>query len=148
MSILSSNARIGASQPSASADEEYLIQRSLRFDTGGNAVLTRTPSSAGNRRTWTWSAWVKRNKKSDSWFWGLGHWTRANAEICLLVTKGKPKRISAGVHQIVDDRIMEHSKKPDTVRQRIIELMGDLPRIDLFARETAEGWDSWGNEVS
>ena len=92
--------------------------------------------------------WVKRNKKSDSWFWGLGHWTRANAEICLLATKGKPKRISAGVHQIVDDRIMEHSKKPDTVRQRIIELMGDLPRIELFARETAEGWDSWGNEVS
>ena len=43
---------------------------------------------------------------------------------------------------------MEHSKKPDTVRQRIIELMGDLPRIELFARETAEGWDSWGNEVS
>ena len=62
MSILSSNARIGASQPSASADEEYLIQRSLRFDTGGDAVLKRTPSSAGNRRKWTWSAWVKRNK--------------------------------------------------------------------------------------
>ena len=91
--------------------------------------------------------WVKKNKKSDSWFWGLGYWTRANSELCLLATKGKPKRVSAGVHQVVDDRIMEHSKKPDTVRQRIVELVGDLPRIELFARQTADGWDSWGNEI-
>ena len=91
--------------------------------------------------------WVKRNKKSDSWFWGLGYWTRANAELCLLATKGKPKRVSAGVHQIIDSRIQEHSKKPDVAREKIVELMGDLPRIELFARQTAEGWDSWGNEV-
>lgn len=91
--------------------------------------------------------WVKRNKVSDSWFWGLGYWTRSNSEICLLGTKGNPKRISAGVHQIVDDRIMRHSKKPDTVRQRIVELCGDLPRIELFAREKPLGWDVWGNEV-
>lgn len=91
--------------------------------------------------------WVKRNKVSDSWFWGLGYWTRSNSEICLLGTKGKPKRLSAGVHQIVDDRIMRHSKKPDTVRQRIVELCGDLPRIELFAREKPLGWDVWGNEV-
>ena len=91
--------------------------------------------------------WVKKNKKADSWFWGMGYWTRANAEICIIATKGKPKRISAGVHQIVDDRIMEHSRKPDTVRQRIVELVGDLPRIELFARQRADGWDSWGNEI-
>jgi 3D (Asp-Asp-Asp) domain-containing protein len=46
--------------------------------------------------------WVKRNRKSPSWFWGLGNWTRANAEICLLATKGKPKRASASVHSIID----------------------------------------------
>lgn len=91
--------------------------------------------------------WVKKNKVSDSWFWGLGYWTRANSEICLLATKGNPKRISKGVHQIVDDRIMRHSKKPDTVRNRIVELMGDLPRIELFAREQHDGWDVYGNEV-
>jgi len=91
--------------------------------------------------------WVKKNKKADSWFWGMGYWTRANAEICIIATKGKPKRISAGVHQIVDDRIMEHSRKPDTVRQRIVELVGDLPRIELFARQKPDGWDVWGNEV-
>ena len=92
--------------------------------------------------------WVKRNKKSNSWFWGMGRWTRANAEICLLATKGKPRRISAGVHSIIDAPIERHSKKPDIVRERIVELCGDLPRVELFARETPEGWDVFGNEVN
>ena len=91
--------------------------------------------------------WVKKNKKADSWFWGMGMWTRANAEICLLATKGKPKRINAGIHSVIDDKIMKHSQKPDTARKRIVELCGDLPRIELFAREQAEGWDIWGNEL-
>ena len=91
--------------------------------------------------------WIKRNKKSPGWFVGLGHWTRANAEICLLATKGKPKRVSKGVRQIVDTPIERHSKKPDIVRDRIVELMGDVPRIELFAREKFVGWDVFGNEV-
>ena len=91
--------------------------------------------------------WAKTNSKSMGMFTGLGYWTRGNPEMCLLATKGKPKRVSAGVHQIIDSRIQEHSKKPDVAREKIVELMGDLPRIELFARQTAEGWDSWGNEV-
>jgi len=91
--------------------------------------------------------WVKKNKKTDSWFWGLGYWTRANAELCLIATKGTIKRQSASVHQVIDTPIEKHSKKPDVVRDKIVELVGDLPRIELFARETSEGWDSWGNEV-
>ena len=91
--------------------------------------------------------WVKRNKKSPSWFWGMGYWTRSNPEICLLATKGNPKRISAKVHSVVDSPIARHSEKPAEVRDRIVELMGDLPRIELFARKTADGWDSWGNEI-
>lgn len=91
--------------------------------------------------------WVKRNKKVNSWFMGLGYWTRANAEICLLATKGKPKRISKSIRQIIDAPIEQHSKKPDETRQRIVELMGDLPRIELFARQKVDGWDSWGNEI-
>ena len=91
--------------------------------------------------------WVKKNKKTNSWFWGLGYWTRANAELCLLATKGTIKRQSASVHQVIDTPIEKHSKKPDIVRDKIVELVGDLPRIELFARETADGWDSWGNEV-
>ena len=91
--------------------------------------------------------WVKKNKKSDSWFWGLGYWTRANAELCLIATKGNPKRVSKSVHQICDAKIMEHSKKPGEIRDRIVALCGDLPRIELFARQTADGWDCWGNET-
>ena len=92
-------------------------------------------------------SWIKQNKKANSLFWGLGYWTRSNNEICLLATKGKPKRISNSVHQVVMDKIREHSKKPDCVRNRIVELCGDLPKIELFARTTQEGWSSWGNEI-
>lgn len=92
--------------------------------------------------------WVKRNKKSLSWFWGMGRWTRSNAELCLLSTKGKPKRISAGVHSVVDTHIEYHSKKPDIVRDKIVQLCDDIPRIELFARQKAEGWDSWGDEIT
>ena len=91
--------------------------------------------------------WVKRNKVADTWFFGLGSWTRANAEICLLGTRGRIPRVSNKVSQVVDTHIEEHSKKPAIVRDRIVELVGALPRIELFARQTVDGWDCWGNEV-
>lgn len=91
--------------------------------------------------------WIKQNRRSDSLFWGMGYWTRANAELCILATKGHPHRISAGVHQVIISPVEEHSKKPDQVRERIVELMGDLPRVELFARQVPPGWDVWGNEV-
>lgn len=91
--------------------------------------------------------WVKRNKIAPSWFWGMGYWTRANAELCLLGTKGKPKRVSKSVHQIIDTPIERHSQKPAIVRDKIVELMGDLPRLEMFARTKPQGWDVFGNEV-
>jgi N6-adenosine-specific RNA methylase IME4 len=91
--------------------------------------------------------WVKTNRNNGQPFMGMGRWTRANAELCLLATKGKPKRINAGVQQIVLSKIREHSQKPDEVYTRIEELMGDLPRIELFSRHKREGWDVWGNQV-
>lgn len=91
--------------------------------------------------------WLKKNRKADSWFYGLGFWTRGNAEICLLATKGHPKRQAADIHQLVISPIEEHSKKPDAVRDKIVALMGDLPRVELFARQNAPGWDAWGNQV-
>jgi len=90
--------------------------------------------------------WVKKYKNGGN-FMGMGRWTRANAEICLLATKGKPKRISASVRQIIESVPERHSKKPDVVRDKIVELCGDLPRIELFARERSEGWSSWGLEI-
>ena len=79
----------------------------------------------------------------------------SNSEPCLLATKGKPKRAGKGVHSIItsplanvlESPIGKHSAKPPEVRDRIVELCGDLPRIELFARERVLGWDSWGNEV-
>lgn len=91
--------------------------------------------------------WLKQNKSGKGWFFGLGFWTRGNAEICLLATKGKPHRNSNRVHQFLISPIRGHSQKPKEAREKIVELMGDLPRVELFARENAEGWDAWGNEV-
>lgn len=91
--------------------------------------------------------WLKQNRKALTWFYGLGFWTRSNAEVCLLATKGHPKRQSAGIHQLVISPVERHSKKPDEVREKIVELMGDVPRIELFARQQTPGWDVWGNEV-
>ena len=91
--------------------------------------------------------WVKKNRKADSWFMGLGYWTRSNSEICLLGTKGHPSRVSRSISQICDARIMAHSKKPDEIRERIVDLCGNLPGIELFAREKCEGWVSIGNEI-
>jgi len=101
--------------------------------------------------------WVKRNKifckkRNENRggiddFMGQGRWVRQNSELCLLATKGKPKRISAKVRQVVYQPIQEHSKKPNEVREKIVELVGDLPRLEMFARQSNDGWDCWGNEV-
>ena len=78
---------------------------------------------------------------------GMGWWTRNNAEVCLFATRGHSKQISRKVHQLIISPVEEHSKKPDITRDKIIELMGDLPRVELFARQAPPGWDVWGNEV-
>ena len=77
----------------------------------------------------------------------LGRWTMGGAELCLLATRGKPKRVCANVRQVLYETRTSHSKKPEEVRRRIVKLMGDIPRIELFARQKTEGWDVWGNEV-
>ena len=91
--------------------------------------------------------WAKTNSKSMGMFTGLGYWTRGNPEMCLLATKGKPKRVSKAVKQLVVSERREHSRKPDRIRHDIVELCGDVPRIELFARQKAQGWDSYGNEI-
>ena len=91
--------------------------------------------------------WIKLAPKADTIYWGMGYWTRSNAEICLLATKGQPRRQAKNVHQVIISHVEEHSKKPDEARRRIVALMGDIPRVELFARYPAPGWDVWGNEV-
>lgn len=95
--------------------------------------------------------WVKKNKRSDSLFWGMGAYTRANAEVCLLgiskETKAKQLVKSHRIHQIILEPVEEHSKKPKVTQEKIVQLLGELPRIELFARQYTDGWDCWGNEV-
>ena len=91
--------------------------------------------------------WLKQNRKAPTWFYGMGYWTRSNAEICLFATRGKPKRENKSIHQLIVSPIEQHSKKPDEARERIVRLMGDLPRVELFARQAPPGWYVWGNEV-
>jgi N6-adenosine-specific RNA methylase IME4 len=80
-------------------------------------------------------------------FAGLGYWTRANSEVCLLGTRGKPQRLNADVRQGIISPRREHSRKPDDIYGRIERLVGG-PYLELFARQGREGWAAWGNEVN
>ncbi len=92
--------------------------------------------------------WVKQYK-SGSYCYNFGSYTLKSTEICLIGLKGKLKNIKKtnNVKGLVFAERTQHSKKPDIIRKKIVELCGDLPRIELFARQKVEGWDCWGNEV-
>lgn len=93
--------------------------------------------------------WHKTNKLKGNSAIGMGHMTRANSEDCLFAVRGRlPERINAGICQHITAPREEHSKKPDVFRDRLVELLGDIPRIELFARQHTEGWHTWGNECN
>jgi N6-adenosine-specific RNA methylase IME4 len=96
--------------------------------------------------------WAKLNKYADpsiysdaSFFTGLGFWTRANPELCLLATRGHPKRRRADVRKLIVSPRREHSRKPDEAYERI-EALCQGPYLEMFARAARPGWDRWGAE--
>ena len=96
--------------------------------------------------------WAKLNKSADptvyheaSFFTGLGFWTRANPELCLLATRGHPHRRRADVRKLIVSPRREHSRKPDEAYQRI-EALCEGPYLEMFARFSRPGWDRWGAE--
>ena len=98
-------------------------------------------------------AWVKADVSTIDLFpdpkladMTLGYWTRANSEVCLLATRGKPKRLHADVRQGIIEPRRQHSRKPDCVHKRIERLVAG-PRLELFARQQRPGWTAVGNEV-
>lgn len=91
--------------------------------------------------------WVKTNPKNGKPFFGVGYYAKSNAEVCLLGIRGKMKPIANNISSIIIAPRREHSRKPDEVGEKIVRLFGNLPRIELFARQKSEGWDVWGNEV-
>jgi len=99
--------------------------------------------------------WIKKNKNGTNFF-GVGWYTKSNAEVCLIGTRGKPPKVSNSVSSIIEANIDKHSKKPDIVRDKIVEFCGDIPRIELFARkphqqqlinDSYNGWDVIGNNI-
>ncbi len=92
--------------------------------------------------------WAKKNKISGGFFMGMGYWTRSNAEICLLGTRGNPSRKEDGkdVPQLLTSRIREHSRKPEETHSRIERLV-EGPYLELFARAERQGWTTWGNQT-
>ncbi|NPU69982.1 hypothetical protein HL667_33675 [Bradyrhizobium sp. 83012] len=97
--------------------------------------------------------WAKTNGDDVSdpfddstWTFGQGYWTRANPEMCLLGTRGAPKRLHADVRQLIVSPLMEHSRKPDAWLERIERLV-DGPYLELNARRRRPGWVAWGDEL-
>lgn len=98
--------------------------------------------------------WIKLNKSAPAghlsekdFFTGLGFWTRANPEMCLLATRGHPKRKSYNVRRLIISSRREHSRKPDQAYDRIEQLV-EGPYLEMFARHTRSGWDGWGNQTT
>ena len=96
--------------------------------------------------------WAKTNRTADpsrlterDFFCGLGYWTRANVEQCLLATRGSPRRLAKDVRRLIISPRREHSRKPDEVYARI-ERLAEGPYLDMFARESRVNWDCWGNQ--
>jgi len=89
--------------------------------------------------------WVKTTT-NGLLHWGMGYWSRANTELCLLATRGHPVRQARNVHSVIISPVREHSRKPDEQYERIERLV-DGPYMELFARFAHPGWTSWGNEV-
>ncbi len=91
--------------------------------------------------------WIKTARDSGIPNCRLGYWTLGGSELCLLGIKGIMKPIKHNIRQVVLSPRIGHSTKPELFRDNIVGLFGDLPRIELFARQKVEGWDCWGNEV-
>jgi N6-adenosine-specific RNA methylase IME4 len=116
------------------------------------AVMPQLPEALRLISTWGFEyktcafVWTKLTQDEDHRYaTGMGNWTRANAEVCLIGTRGSPVRRNADVHQIVAAPRMEHSRKPDEVAARIERLVPG-PYIELFARGQRDGWDVWGKQ--
>ena len=77
---------------------------------------------------------------------GMGYWTRGNTEVCLLATKGRPRRLHGDVRQGIISPRREHSRKPECIYQRIERLVAG-PYVELFARQRRPGWNCWGDQT-
>ena len=118
------------------------------------ATYPQLPSAIALLQKWGFSyktvafTWAKTYEGTGNFCIGMGHYTRANPEVCLLGVRGRGlKREDAGVRNLQVHPRAKHSKKPDAIRGEIERLFGDVSRLEMFARNRALGWDVWGNEI-
>lgn len=96
-------------------------------------------------KTMTGFTWDKKTKTGKDHF-GMGFYSRQSTENCLIAVKGRPEIISHSVRSIIHAPVGAHSEKPSEVRDRIVEMCGDKPRLEMYARQNVPGWDAFGNE--
>ncbi len=117
------------------------------------AVMPQIPEALRVIEAWGFTyktmafTWVKQNKLGDGFKVGMGYWTRSNAEICMLATKGSPQRLAKDVRQLIVTPVGAHSSKPSIVHERIERLVGG-PYLEMFGRRKCKNWTVWGNDVS
>lgn len=113
---------------------DFMLDRAIEIGTGWGFTFKTVAFT-----------WTKLTQKGGHHI-GLGYWTRGNPEQCLLFTRGKPRRKSAAVRQLIEAPCREHSRKPDETYDRI-EALVDGPYLELFARHRRPGWTAWGNQT-
>lgn len=123
------------------------IAKQLRQDIRDYSLFNSDFTATG-LKGWFGDRWIK-NRSNNGFAIGMGAYTRANAEFVLFGVKGKaaPLIQSHGVRQIIDSPISHHSKKPDDFYHKVNLLVGDVPKIELFSRQTRAGWDCLGDEL-
>ena len=141
--------------------QDELMRLNIKALAAGKCVLfmwticSHLPDAIQLMKTWGFEyktvgfVWVKETR-AGSLLSGLGYYTRIGSEFCLIGTRFKGnnlERINKGVPQLVFAPRTKHSEKPAIVRQRIVELYGDLPRIELFSRHVVAGWDRHGSDI-
>ena len=153
----SGNRVVSSKYPTMQIDD--IEKLPIRYITDSNCILwlwvtfprlqegIRLMSSWGFKYKGLGFIWVKMNKSSFGFFYGMGYYTRQNPEICLIGRIGRILTLRHDISCVYQSVIQEHSKKPSAIRSLIVDICGDLPRIELFARQKVEGWDCWGNEV-
>jgi len=155
----------GKQVPYGVMTDEEIMSLPVKSIVGDDAFLflwvidSRIPRIAEFMKAWGFKysgiafVWNKRSLHNENKVrTTLTPYTRRSCELCFLGLRGRTRHLVKNhyVLQFVNEPIPDrriHSSKPNEVRSRIVSLCGDLPRIELFAREKVEGWDAWGNEI-
>ena len=145
--------------PYPTLTDEEIINLPVKNITADNAILflwcidSRIPILKELMNSWGFNfknvgfVWNKVAKYTDGVNATLGKYTRKSCEFCFIGTKGKSLAKTHYQNQYYPEPKRKHSQKPDKIRDMIVTMCGDLPRIELFARNKCKGWDAFGNEI-